>query len=309
VSTLPGTPTSVRHGRPWPERAPRLVATDLDGTLLDPDGRVTARTARALRAAEDVGVQVVFVTARPPRWLAGLAPHVAGHGVAICANGAAVVEVASGTVLVEHGMSADLVTRLARSLREALGDVRLATESVDGFAAEHGFVHGAVVPDGCPLAARIEDVLPASTLKLLVRTAADHGTRHAGVVQSAIGSAALVADSGAHGLGEVGPLGVTKAGALAAWAAQRGLAPQDVWACGDAPNDLPMLTWAGESFAVANAYDEVRARARHACAANAEEGVAAVLEHAAALAAGARPARGTDLSWRAARADPARGAG
>ena len=68
---------------------------------------------------------------------------------------------------------------------------------------------------------------------------------------------------------------------------KRGIDAQDVWACGDAPNDLPMLTWAGESFAVANAFEPVRAAARHACPANAHDGVAAVLEHAARLARGA----------------------
>lgn len=274
------------HAATWPTRAPRLLATDLDGTLLDPAGAVSPRTAAALRAAEDAGIEVVFVTARPPRWLADLAPHVAGHGVAICANGAAVVEVATGRVLAEHGMPATLVASLAQSLRDALGEVHLAVESVHGFAAEHGYVDAHVLPERFPAAARIEDVLTPSTLKLLVRTRTDHGAGHASVVQRAVGSAALVADSGAVGLGEVSALGVTKAGALAAWAQQRGLTARDVWACGDAPNDLPMLAWAGQSFAVANAYDEVRAGARHTCPANAEDGVAAVLEHATALAQG-----------------------
>src|SRR5690349_130880 len=57
-------------------RAPRLVATDLDGTLLRPDGTVSPRTAGALVRAADAGVEVVFVTARPPRWLQELASHV-----------------------------------------------------------------------------------------------------------------------------------------------------------------------------------------------------------------------------------------
>ncbi|GEA81651.1 HAD family hydrolase [Cellulomonas uda] len=278
----------------WPTRAPRLLATDLDGTLLDPAGAVSPRTAAALRAAEDAGIEVVFVTARPPRWLSDLASHVAGHGVAICANGAAVVEVATGRVLAENGMPATLVGALARRLRDALGEVHLAVESVHGFAAERGYVDAHVLPERYPVADRIEDVLTDSTLKLLVRTRADHGTGHATVVQRAVGSAALVADSGAVGLGEVSARGVTKAGALAAWAQQRGVRAQDVWACGDAPNDLPMLAWAGHSFAMANAYDEVRAGARHTCPANVDDGVAVVLEHATALVRGpARTAGGT----------------
>ncbi len=268
----------------WPARAPRLVATDLDGTLLGPGGSISPRTSAALRDAEDAGIEVVFVTARPPRWLAPLAPHVAGHGVAICANGAAVVQVATGRVLAEHGMSAELVTELAAALRASLGEVHLAVERAAGFAAERGYRDAHDVPPGSPVADRIEDVLTASTLKLLVRTATDHGDGHTAAVQSAIGTAALAVDSGAVGLGEISALDVSKALALARWAQERGVPSQDVWACGDAPNDLPMLAWAGESFAVANAYAEVRARARHTCPGHGDDGVAAVLEHATALA-------------------------
>ena len=281
--------TEPATSRPtWPTVAPRLVATDLDGTLLGPDGAVSVRTAAALREAAEAGVEVVFVTARPPRWLADLASHVAGHGVAICANGAAVVDVATGRVLDEHGMTAELVGELASALRAALGEVHLAVERTQGFAAERGFHDEHGTARGYPVADRIEDVLTSSTLKLLVRTATDHGAGHTAAVQAAIGPAALAADSGAVGLGEISALDVSKARALARWASLRGLRADDVWACGDAPNDLPMLGWAGESFAVRNAYDEVRSRARHTCPANVDDGVAAVLEHAAALARGAR---------------------
>ena len=80
-------------------RLPRLVATDLDGTLLRDDGTVSARTAATLRAMHRAGVEVVFVTARPPRWVDELAHMVAGHGVVICSNGAFVYDVAGARVL------------------------------------------------------------------------------------------------------------------------------------------------------------------------------------------------------------------
>ena len=64
--------------RPW------LIATDLDGTLLRSDGSVSERTRRVLAAVEAAGVEVVFVTARPPRWLHDLAEVVGAHGVVIC---------------------------------------------------------------------------------------------------------------------------------------------------------------------------------------------------------------------------------
>lgn len=70
--------------------APRVVATDLDGTLLRPDGSVSARTRDVLRRLDDDGVRVVFVTARPPRWLPMLADLAGQHGTAVVLNGAAV---------------------------------------------------------------------------------------------------------------------------------------------------------------------------------------------------------------------------
>ncbi|MBO9556519.1 HAD family hydrolase [Cellulomonas sp.] len=271
---------------PEPSRPPRLVASDLDGTLLRPDGALAPRTAAALVRAAELDIDVVFVTARPPRWLVDLAPHVAGHGVAICANGAAVIDVATGAVISEHGMPPELVTQVARQLREAWGaeHVHLAVESADGFAAESAFRSEHPVPPGSAVADRIEDVLTASTFKLLVKTSRPGGPSFALDLAGVLGDAALVSDSGAVGLGEISGPGVTKAATLARWAEARGIAREDVWALGDAPNDLPMLTWAGRSFAVANAYPEVLAAATDRCASNADDGAADVLELAVSLA-------------------------
>jgi len=74
---------------------PRLVATDLDGTLLRSDGTCSERTRATLAAVELAGIQVVLVTARPPRWLQDLVDLVGEHGVVLCANGAFVYDVRS----------------------------------------------------------------------------------------------------------------------------------------------------------------------------------------------------------------------
>ena len=78
---------------------PRLVASDLDGTLLTSDGAVDERTRRAIAAAEAAGAVVVFCTARPPLWLKALAEATGHHGVAICANGAVVFDLHTESVL------------------------------------------------------------------------------------------------------------------------------------------------------------------------------------------------------------------
>ncbi len=83
--------TDPQQARPAPAgtTTPRLIATDLDGTLLHDDKSVSDRTVAALAAAERAGIEVFFVTGRPARWMDVVSDHVHGHGLAICANGAA----------------------------------------------------------------------------------------------------------------------------------------------------------------------------------------------------------------------------
>ena len=77
---------------------PKLVATDLDGTLLHSDGTVTDRTREVLDALDAQGVTVVFVTGRPIRWMEPLWHHVGDHGLAICSNGGIVYDVPGRSV-------------------------------------------------------------------------------------------------------------------------------------------------------------------------------------------------------------------
>jgi hydroxymethylpyrimidine pyrophosphatase-like HAD family hydrolase len=77
---------------------------------------------------------------------------------------------------------------------------------------------------------------------------------------------------------EISATGVTKASTLAALCEERGLGPNDVLAFGDMPNDLPLLAWAGQAYAVANAHPAVlEAVAMHTASVE-DDGVAQVLE-------------------------------
>ncbi|MGO4753757.1 HAD family hydrolase, partial [Streptomyces sp. 2MCAF27] len=93
------TPAAGRSHSTTPR--PRLIATDLDGTLLRNDKTVSDRTVAALAAAERAGIEVFFVTGRPARWMGVVSEHVHGHGLAICANGAAVVDLHDGGRLLD----------------------------------------------------------------------------------------------------------------------------------------------------------------------------------------------------------------
>ncbi|MGP7959685.1 Cof-type HAD-IIB family hydrolase [Sanguibacter sp. A247] len=269
-------------------RAPRVVATDLDGTLLRSDHSVSHRTRRVLRRLDEAGVRVVFVTARPPRWLPVLADLAGGHGTAVVLNGAAVYDFATGALEQVHTFTRAATAALVTDLRAAIPGVTLVLERLGGPVYDPGFASEHPVPAG----ARRVDV--ATTL-VDPRDAHDDGptaavgkilARHAdlghdelyGRVTEVVGDRAILAYSGAHALAELSAPGVTKAAGLARWCAAHDVAADDVWAFGDMPNDLPMLAWAGHGIAVANAHPDVLAAADATTVTNDDDGVARYLE-------------------------------
>src|SRR5664279_4412981 len=111
---------------------PRLVATDLDGTLLGTDGRVSPRTAEVLARVDALGVPVVFVTARPLRWMGDIWPHVGSHSLAIVSNGAILYDVGAGRVVDIRGIEAKVGIPLLADLATALPRAGLGLEYTSG---------------------------------------------------------------------------------------------------------------------------------------------------------------------------------
>ncbi|HTN55775.1 MAG TPA: Cof-type HAD-IIB family hydrolase [Microbacterium sp.] len=269
------------HG---PGRRVRLIATDLDGTLLDDAGRVSPRTRAALDAARDAGIPTVPVTARQPMGLRPIAAQAGFDDWALCGNGAYGVHLTTGEHLFAEEIPADVQQQLAESLLEVIPDLLFASvrDAGEGFVAQDGYAAIAHVNDhkrhpesmgGVPLA----DVLGAPSLKLVIR--------HPSVPISEIFEALRVLGltgfeatlSGAPFV-EVMAQGVTKATGLAQVCTRLGVDRSEVLAFGDALNDLEMLQWAGHGVAVANAIDVVRDAADEVTAANTDDGVAQVIE-------------------------------
>src|SRR5699024_7895072 len=99
---------------------PQLIATDVDGTLLGPDERLTARTCDALAGAVRDGVPVVLVSGRPPRWLAPVAQRAGLTGYAVCSNGAVLYDVGADEVLELRGLESEHLNAVAKTLATAL---------------------------------------------------------------------------------------------------------------------------------------------------------------------------------------------
>ena len=258
----------------------RLVASDLDGTLVCPDGSISTRTVAALAACERAGILVVFVTGRPLRWMAPVAEATGHRGVAICGNGALVADLATGAVIETHAITPSTALQAAGLLRAVLPGAAFAVETLQGYRREPGFrprldVAAAAAPG--PLPALVED--DPVVLKLLCRVPGGVADELLAAARQVLRGVAEPAHSNsADHLLEISAPGVSKASTLALVAGERGLGPDDVVAFGDMPNDVPMLRWASRSYAMADGHPEALAAAGAVAPPCVQDGVAQVLE-------------------------------
>jgi Cof subfamily protein (haloacid dehalogenase superfamily) len=261
------------------EPTPRVIATDLDGTIVRSDGTISARTLAALARVERSGAMLVMVTGRPPRWMREIAAAVHHRGLAICANGALVYDLHTETVVQAREIAPAVLAEAVRRLRGLSPALRFSVENPHGFVFERTYDVGrwdAGAFGGRPVDAA-ELVAHPGTKLLAFDPAADPDDLAARAVK-AVGDLVTVTHSSGQGLLEMSARGVTKASALEALCAEHGLGAADVTAFGDMPNDLPMLAWAGTSYGVANAHPMVLAAVTHTTSRNDDDGVAEVLE-------------------------------
>ena len=258
--------------------APRLVATDLDGTIVRSDGTISDRTRLALAAVERSGAVLVLVTGRPPRWMAPIVEATGHRGVAICANGALVYDLHTSSVVRHDLLTADAIRAVVAALRRDAPGIAFAVECHDtGFAHEPSYRPRWDGAD--PKAVRpLEELYDDGVVKLLARHDGMNADELLAAAHASVGGLASLTHSSSDGLLEISAAGVSKASGLASLADEHGIAASDVLAFGDMPNDLPMLAWAGWGVAVANAHPEVLAAADEVTSSNDDDGVAEVLD-------------------------------
>ena len=115
---------------------PRLVASDLDGTLVRRDGSVAPRTVEVLARVEEAGVPFVMVTGRPPRWMTEVRRQTGHRGIAVCANGALVYDLHTERVVESFLLEEAAASGVAAALRAALSDITFVVDR-----PVLGFVH------------------------------------------------------------------------------------------------------------------------------------------------------------------------
>ena len=273
----------------------RMLALDLDGTLLTDDKRLTAPTAKALREAAAAGLEIVVVTGRPLSGLSTALPEtLPGVRYVISSNGAVTTDLRTGKTL----RAALLPPETAKAVA-ALPAQRALVYTV--FAGGIGLCTAQTLEQmlspvrGTPLEPYIRSSR-RSVLDLPGCIDASHGAENIWIVASdrterdALNRRILARWNVRTVLTaqrdiEVGAPEADKGLALSALAEMLGMERSGILALGDNENDLGMFRAAGISVAMGNAAEEIRAAADYVTGSNAQDGAAAVISLAAKSAA------------------------
>ncbi|MGY1697207.1 HAD hydrolase family protein [Geodermatophilus sp. SYSU D00814] len=259
---------------------PRLIASDMDGTLLRSDDTVSDATVAELRRWQHDGVPVVLATGRPPRWMHRIR-QVVTEGTAVCCNGAVLLDLGRFEILEEEALPPAVLGEITAGLR--------AEQPGTWFAVEYGleFRHEPVYRprwdvDAPGVAeASLEEMVAAPAAKLLARHEDLDRDTFVALVERVVGDLATVTNSSSDALAEISARGVTKASGLARVAARHGVGPEDVVVFGDMPNDIAAFDWVreggGRAVAMAHAHPDLLAAATDVTVGNDDDGVAAFL--------------------------------
>lgn len=256
----------------------RVIASDIDGTLLGPDHRLTARTIDALRAARSAGLPVIAATGRNPVSAMTL---LGGHGVIdvlVGSNGSIVHDPASDRTVHRFPIASEHLASLFATLDAGMPGLSYCWELADSAAWDHEFD---------VVARQHEDLLmfgPGTrpsrnepVTKVMVRHPELRGRLLADELAPLLSAPLTLGCSGVDFV-EITGVGVDKSRALAHVIEPLGFAADDVVAFGDNHNDLQMLRWAGHGVAVANAVDEAKSSADEVIGHHADDSVAAYIE-------------------------------
>lgn len=259
---------------------PRLIASDMDGTLLRWDDTVSEATVAELTRWRDDGVPVVLATGRPPRWMHRIR-EVLGTGTAVCCNGAVLLDLERFEIVHEEPLEPEVLESVTTELRRRQPDTWFAVEY--GLEFRHEPIYRPRWDVDAPgvAEATLAEMVMQPVAKLLARHESMTRDTFVRLVDEVVGGRATVTTSSTDALAEISAPGVTKATGLARVAARHGVGPEDVVVFGDMPNDIAAFEWVrdggGRAVAMAHAHPDLLAVATDVTGTNEDDGVATFL--------------------------------
>ncbi|MEV6005704.1 HAD family hydrolase [Streptomyces sp. NPDC051976] len=256
----------------------RLVATDLDGTLLRGDNTVSQASRDALAAVTAAGAAHIIVTGRSVPWTRHILDDLGYDGLAVCGQGAQIYDAGTHRLLTSVTLDRQLAGLALAKIEAEIGPLFLAA-SRDGLSGDVLVGEGYRYHPELPVTVMNDpaELWSAPINKLYVQHPGLDDDRLAQAAQRVAGDLVGVTMAG-EGIVELLPLGLTKATGLSLAARRLGVKAADTIAFGDMPNDLPMFAWAAYGVAMANAHPDLKQVADEVTASNDEDGIAVVLE-------------------------------
>ncbi|WP_434664519.1 sugar-phosphatase [Aeromonas sp. NJAU223] len=261
----------------------KLIALDMDGTLLNPEGRITPRTHAAITAARAKGVTVVLTSGRP---LEGMTPYLAELGLTgpddyvICYNGALVQKVSDQRIIRSQLLTGKDASAIAH-LADELG------VNIHGFSVRQGLISPRVstyTEHESRLVKMPINLVDFATLpvdeqvmKVMMIDPEPQLSRAIAQLPAELYERYTVVRSSPYFLEFMNKLS-NKGTGVAALAEHLGIDASEVIAVGDAGNDRHMIEYSGLGVAMGNATDEIKQLAQHTTSRNDEDGVAKVIE-------------------------------
>jgi Cof subfamily protein (haloacid dehalogenase superfamily) len=259
---------------------PKLIATDLDGTLVRSDDTVSAYTHEVLDRVRAAGIRLVGATGRGPRLAELTRNDIRAADFLVLAQGGWVVDLADPLPLRAERLSGNVVARVLADLEAEVGPLSVMVEALDHSDAplwgdlDPTWRYPVMVQERSRAECLTGDVIKAFA-RSFERDVDDLLAAAQRIVPASVAS---VTQAGLNYV-EICPPGVDKGTGLAVVAQSIGVDPADVLVFGDMPNDLPMFAWAGWSrVAVANAHPAILAAADEVTLANDDDGVAVYLD-------------------------------
>ncbi|MDQ6943623.1 MAG: Cof-type HAD-IIB family hydrolase [Candidatus Eremiobacteraeota bacterium] len=258
----------------------RLVALDLDGTLIGEDLALRPRVRSAVAAAQAQGVAVTIVTGRMFAAARPFARELAVSGPIVCYQGAAIFDVTTGAVLRQTTVKPDVAREALQWARDhgvhaqCYADDTLYVEKIDRFSKRYtalARVEPVVVPS------LLDAFAERPTIKIVFVDDPEQSGQHLVALRALLGDRAYLTRSHVDFVEVVDPA-VNKGEALAFVAQRHGVPLDETLAIGDAWNDVPLIDAAAIGIAMGSAPPELREHADHVVADVAHDGVAEAIE-------------------------------
>jgi Cof subfamily protein (haloacid dehalogenase superfamily) len=268
----------------------RLIAIDIDGTLLNPEFKISDTDLATLRRAHGQGVEIILVTGRRHNFALPIAQQL-GFDLWLISSNGAVTRSLAGETFHRDLLPEPTCRELVRAMQEFRGQTVLTFDSngpgtivIERLDKLEGSIQRWLEKNMqyIQFVVPIEDALTTDPVQAMFCGPVADMQR----VLQALGSCGLPitvlrTEYPGRDLSIVDVLnaGCSKGHALERWASYRRITREQVMAVGDNYNDIEMLTFAGHPFIMGNASEELRSRGWTLTRSNAESGVSAAIEH------------------------------